>query len=96
MTLHLPDGYRVNPGIRSEKRAGHIFLGDEWTVIVTYNYRHAFELAKQYNMMTRTAVYSGRISHGQWQQFSTVKEAVRVMCAKHRIGVGSKLQHTGD
>jgi len=71
-------------------------LGDEWTVIITYKWRYAFDLTKQINIMTGAATYSGRLLGGQWQQFSTMKEAVRVMCIKHRIGVGSKLQHTGD
>jgi len=77
-------------------------MGSEWSVLVQHYVTPAFQLTKQYDIYTHAATYSGRmvdrhgLGTGSWQQFSTVKEAVQVMCAKHRIGVGSKLQHTGD
>jgi len=85
--LALPDGYKVGPTDKRAKIVHHKMLGDEWTTVVYYRGYPAFEISKQFGIYNQSPKYAGRIGTGQWQEFKSVPEMVRVMCAKHRIGV---------
>lgn len=88
--LKLPAGYaagKYGETRRAVKRADAALLGDEWTIGVYYNGAHAFELTKQYVSYGQPPVYSGRTRNSEWQQFASLPEAIRVMCARHKLGV---------
>lgn len=62
-------------------------MGDEWQVLVYWQGYPAFEIAKQFDMRQWQPRFAGRLPKGQWQQFDTLDLMIKVMTAKHRIGV---------
>ena len=95
--LALPDGYWVGTTTRHQVKAHHKMLDSEWRMLVYYGGHVAFEIAKQVDMYTQRPRFAGRLEDtSTWQEFSNLNTMVRVMCAKHRIGVNQCLppKHT--
>ena len=80
--IELPIGYEL---LRHERKQ---VLGGDWHVGISYKGEPAFELAKQYRVDRDDVEYAGKLVNGTWQQSSNLGELIKVMCAKHRIGVG--------
>ena len=85
--IALPDGYSLGTSNRQSKSNAKHMLGDEWLITVCYKGIPAFDIAKQQRIDHYEPHYAGRLRGGAWQQFTDIRELVRVMCSKHRIGV---------
>lgn len=85
--INLPDGYTWDTTKRRQAKVNARFLGAEWDLSVYHKGYIAFEVAKQYDMHLYKPRYAARLSNGKWQQFDTLETLVKVMCAKHRMGV---------
>lgn len=88
----LPKGYRVGPIERRQSKVLSNMMGTEWRVLVYYKDYPVFEIAKEIDRRCWQTRFAGRILGGdQWQQFDSMDEMLRVMCAKHRILEGANV-----
>lgn len=86
--IALPDGYTLGISNRQSVTNARHMLGDSWQVTVYHKGEPAFDMAKELRIDQWSPVYAGRLRGGKWQQYTDIHELVRVMCSKHRIGVG--------
>ncbi len=88
--IPLPDGYTLENSKRKATHARASLVGSDWQVDVYYKGEPAFKLAKQYRVDTDGAEYAGKLvgANGAWHRSFNLTELVRIMCTKHRIGVG--------
>jgi hypothetical protein len=86
--IALPDGYTLGTSNRQSVTNARHMLGDSWQVTVYHKGEPAFDMAKELRIDQWSPVYAGRLRGGKWQQYTDIHELVRVMCSKHRIGVG--------
>jgi len=86
--INLPDGYQVGPTKRRQQKVMHNLMGDEWQVVVYYKGYPAFEIAKQFDMRQWQPRFAGRLVDCDWQQFDNLDLMLKMICTKHRIGVG--------
>lgn len=86
--IALPDGYTLGVSNRQSVTNARHMLGDSWQVTVYHKGEPAFDIAKELRIDQWSPVYAGRLRGGKWQQYADIHELVRVMCSKHRIGVG--------
>ena len=87
--LALPDGYKVGPTTRQQVKAHHKMLGSDWEIVIYYRGYDAFKMVKQFDVYTQRPRFAARLDGtGKWQQFDDLNTMVRVMCTKHRMGVG--------
>ncbi len=87
MNIQLPEGFVIGPTKRRQQKVMHNLMGDEWQVVVYYKGYPAFEIAKQFDMRLWQPRFAGRIGNGKWEQFDNLNIMLKVMAAKHRIGV---------
>jgi len=82
MFAGLPDGFTTDEG-----KSGHM-MGQTWCVTVYYRKRPAFDMVKDYDVaLDRERYLALRCKSKDWQEFSSLREMVLVMCTKHRMGV---------
>lgn len=87
--INLPDGYQVGPTKRRQQKVMHNLMGDEWQVAVVYYKGYpAFEIAQQFDTRQWQPRFAGRLVDCDWQQFDNLDLMLKMMCTKHRIGVG--------
>ena len=82
MFAGLPDGFTFGE-MESAYRGGQT-----WRVTVYYRKRPAFDMVKDYDLaLDRERYLALRCKSKDWQEFSSLREMVLVMCTKHRMGV---------
>jgi hypothetical protein len=86
--IRLPEGYEVGPTKSRQQKVMHNLMGDAWQIVVYYKGYPAFEIAKEFDIKLWRPRFAGRIKGGNWQQFDTLDLLLKMMCTKHRIGVG--------
>ncbi len=88
--INLPDGYTLETTKRRSKQAQATLMGGDWQVDIYHKGYPAFRLAKQYRIDTDKVEYAGKLANadGAWHRSFDLNELVRIMCTKHRLGVG--------
>jgi len=88
VTIALPPDYALGRAKWDTRESARAMLGDDWRVTVYYKGRPAFELAKQLQIDQWAPVYAGKLPDGAWHRSKDLHELIKIMCTKHRIGVG--------
>lgn len=88
--IDLPDGYTLETTKRRQAQARATLFGGDWQVVVYHKGYPAFTLAKQLRVDMFEPEYAGKLSgaDGAWHRSTNLNELVKIMCTKHRIGVG--------
>lgn len=88
--INLPDGYTLETTKRRLAQARANLFGSDWQVVVYHKGYPAFTLAKRLRAGMFEPEYAGKLSgtNGAWHRSLDLNELVRIMCTKHRIGVG--------
>ncbi len=88
--IALPTGYTLETTERRARKAAQEMFGDNWQVTVYCKGYPAFKLAKQWAIDAQAPEYAGKLVHdnGAWLRSNNLRELVKIMCTKHRIGVG--------
>lgn len=88
--IPLPDGYTLETTKRRVAQARANMMGADWQVVVYHKGYPAFTLAKQFRVDQYEMEYAGKLSgaSGAWHRSTDLNELVKIMCTKHRIGVG--------
>lgn len=82
MFAGLPDGFTFGKGESA------YLVGQTWRVTVYYRKRPAFDMVKDYDLaLDRERYLALRCKSKDWQEFSSLREMVLVMCTRHRMGV---------
>ena len=88
--IDLPSGYTLETTKRRVAQARATLIGGDWQVVIYHKGYPSFTLAKQQRVDMLEPEYAGKLSgaDGAWHRSLDLKELVRIMCTKHRIGVG--------
>jgi hypothetical protein len=88
--LNLPAGYTLETTKRRVAQARADMFGSDWQIVIYHQGYPAFTLTKELRSDRFEPTYAGKLSgrESKWHTFDNLGEAVKVMCTKHRIGVG--------